>query len=368
MMRVVFVDDEPNVLAGFERVLALWSDDWDCRFFTNGHEALAELEATPADVVVSDMRMPFIDGAALLGQVRERWPASIRIILSGHADVESMRRMLDVAHQFVTKPCDNATLLAIIEHAVRLRDMFASPAVVETVGRINRLPTAPRLLGELNRVLADPLGNAAVVAGLIGRDPALSTKVLQISNSAFFGGGKRVTDVGGAIARLGIDAVCRVVIAAQLFDNPAFNADIDALQRKALAASQIAARVLGAPAMVATAALLSHVGLLVAPELRHPPAAESTTHCGTPLHAAVGAYLLGLWGLPMDIVRAVADHHNPAHDSVDGFGMTGMVHVATALAEGAQPDHAYLGRVGMLDRLPAWEAASLGLMEDGNDE
>lgn len=367
-MRVVFVDDEPNVLSGLQRVLALRADDWDCCFFTNGHDALAELEAIPADVIVSDMRMPFMDGVDFLGQVRERWPASIRIILSGHVDIEAMRSMLDVAHQFVTKPCDNATLLAIIENAVRLRDMFAAPAVVETVGRINRLPTAPRVFAELNRVLADPKGNTRAVGELIGRDPALSTKVLQISNSAFFGGGKAVPDVGGAIVRLGIDAVCRVVIAAQVFDNPAANAEIDALQHKALCASQIAARVLGAPGVAATATLLSHVGLLVAPELRHPPAAASTTDHGTPLHAAVGAYLLGLWGLPMDIVRAVADHHNPEHDTPGVFGITGMTHVATALADGEQPDSAYLTRVGLLDRLPVWQAASRKFFEDGNNE
>lgn len=367
-MRVAFVDDEPNVLAGFERVLAIRADDWECCFFTNGHDALAELEAKPVDVIVSDMRMPFIDGADLLGQVRERWPATVRIILSGHADVDAMRRMLDVAHQFVAKPCDNVTLLAIIENAVRLRGMFASPAVVETVGRVNRLPSAPRVFGELNRILADPLGNARTVGELIGTDPGLSTKVLQISNSAFFGGGKPVLDVGGAIARLGIDAVCRVVIAAQVFDNPGASAEINALQRKALCASQIAARVLGATGLAATAALLSHVGLLVAPELRQPAAAAATTRCGTPLHAAVGAYLLGLWGLPMDIVRAVADHHSPEQDGSGRFGITGMTHVATALANGDEPDSAYLESIGALNRLEEWQAASRKFLEDGNDE
>ncbi|NMG64473.1 HDOD domain-containing protein [Azoarcus indigens] len=367
-MRVVFVDDEPLVLSGFERTLAIREDEWDCAFFTSGPEALAGLESCPADVIVSDMRMPFMDGAELLQQVRARWPASMRIILSGHADVEAMRRMLDVAHQFLAKPCDNARLFSIIESAVRLRDMFSAPEVVAAVGGINRLPSAPRIFGELNRMLADPLGNTRAVGELISADPALSAKVLQLSNSAFFGGGKPVPDVAAAVARLGTEVVTRVVIAAQVFDGASANGQVDALQRQALRASQIAARVIGTPGPAATAALLAHVGLLVAPVPAATAAPESCCVCGAPLHAAVGAYLLGLWGLPMDIVRAVAHHHLPQCDSPTEFGITGMTHVATALASGEQPDGAYLAAAGMLDRLPAWQAASSKFLEEENDE
>jgi len=366
-MRVAFVDDEPLVLSGFERSLSIRDEEWDCAFFTSGPDALAGLEAQPADVIVSDMRMPFMDGADLLLQVKARWPSSIRIILSGHADVEAMRRMLDVAHQFVAKPCDNTRLFSIIESAVRLRDMFSAPEVIAAIGGMNRLPSAPRIFGELNRVLADPLGNARAVGELISSDPALSAKVLQISNSAFFGGGKAVPDVAAAVARLGMEVLTRVVIAAQVFDSASGNARADALQRKALRASQIAARVIGAPGVAATAALLANVGLLVMPEAQDASAPEPTP-CGAPLHAAVGAYLLGLWGLPMDIVRAVAHHHQPQCDLPADFGITGMAHVAIALAHGEPPDCEYLAAVGMLDHLPAWQAASLEFLEDGNDE
>jgi HD-like signal output (HDOD) protein/CheY-like chemotaxis protein len=356
-MQVVFVDDESRVLAGIERTLAMSDADWDCRFFTSGQDALDALAGCPADVVVSDMRMPFMDGATLLGKVRERWPATLRIILSGYSDTECTLRMLDVAHQFVSKPCDNAVLLATLEGALSLRALFKDPSVLDVIGRVNRLPSAPRVFAELTRLLADPASDARLVSRLLGSDPALSARIMQLANSAYFtgSGGGTIKSIGDAINRLGIDQVRLLVLASQVFADSAEDPFVDQLQRRSLHASKLAAQIIdGHNAQAATAALLAHIGLLV-PDLRDDAGQELKTICDTPLHAAVGAYLLGLWGLPMEIVDAVARHTHPDRATATGFGLAGAVHVAVALANGQTPDLTYLEHTGMLDQWPHWQ-------------
>ena len=369
-MQVMFVDDEPRVLTGIERALMMADMEWNYRFANSGQEALAMLDELPADVVVSDMRMPFMDGAELLRQVRERWPATIRIILSGYSDTDATLRMLDVAHQFVAKPCDSTQLLATVESAMGIRALCEDPGVLDVVGRVSRLPAAPKVFTEVCRLMADPDSSTHQIAELLGGDPALSAKILQLANSAYFARGNPIHDVGQAIARLGLDNVRLLVLASQVFADGSEDPSIDALQRRALLASHLATQIVlkrGEPKSPApAAALLAQVGLTI-PEMRRADLSGATTACDTPLHVAVGAYLLAMWGLPMDIVNAVAYHHNPGRRAVSDFDTAGVVHVATALAQGEQPDLAYLDKVGVADQWPQWQALSNSVNEN-NDE
>ena len=91
-MRVLFVDDEPRVLEGIERMLFHLADEWDITCVESGAAALHELEEAPYNVVVTDMRMPGMDGAALLREICQHFPHIIRIVLSGHAELESALR------------------------------------------------------------------------------------------------------------------------------------------------------------------------------------------------------------------------------------------------------------------------------------
>jgi DNA-binding NarL/FixJ family response regulator len=362
----MFVDDEPRVLSGIERALMMGDKDWKYRFAGSGQEALTLLEEQPADVVVSDMRMPFMDGAELLREVRERWPATIRIILSGYSETDATLRMLDVAHQFVAKPCDSAVLLGTVESAIGLRAMFRDPGVVDVVGRVSRLPAAPKVFTELCRLMADPESDSRRITELLGSDPALSAKILQLANSAYFARGSHINDVGQAVARLGLDNVRLLVLASQVFALGGDDPFIDTLQRHALLASQLAVQIGGQKGAAPTAALLAHVGLTL-PELRSAELAETTTACATPLHAAVGGYLLALWGLPMEIVNAVARHHNPGRCIPPGFCAAGVVHVATALANDEPPDLAYLEQVGVADKWPGWQALMDSVIEEKDE-
>ncbi len=98
MRRILFVDDEPNVLAGVRRTLYGMRSEWDMAFAEGGEKALEMFREAPFDVVVSDMRMPGMDGAELLRRIKAEYPRTIRFILSGHSDKEMIIRSVGLAH------------------------------------------------------------------------------------------------------------------------------------------------------------------------------------------------------------------------------------------------------------------------------
>ena len=113
-IRVIFVDDEPRVLEGLQRMLRPKRNEWDMTFVGSAQAALDALKAEPCEVVVTDMRMPGMNGAELLEVVQREYPDTIRLILSGQAETESVMKALGVSHQFLSKPCDAEILQGTI--------------------------------------------------------------------------------------------------------------------------------------------------------------------------------------------------------------------------------------------------------------
>src|SRR3972149_9633005 len=152
--RILFVDDQPNVLDGLRRTLRSHRDTGEMEFAEGGQEALSLLKQRPFDVVVSDMRMPGIDGNQLLNTVKQEYPDSVRIVLSGQSDRGAIMRSVGPAHQYLAQPCDTETLKSTITRACALRDKLAQPALTRVISRITTLPSAPatyaQLLDELN--------------------------------------------------------------------------------------------------------------------------------------------------------------------------------------------------------------------------
>ena len=89
---VLFVDDEPFVLQGLQRMLRPMREEWDMHFVGSGDEALRLMEERGCEVVISDMRMPGMNGAQLLTELKDRYPGTVRLILSGHGPYPEMCR------------------------------------------------------------------------------------------------------------------------------------------------------------------------------------------------------------------------------------------------------------------------------------
>ncbi|HTV56437.1 MAG TPA: response regulator [Terriglobia bacterium] len=392
MRRILFVDDEPNVLQGLQRMLRSERREWEMSFAQGGQAALGMLEAGPCDVVVSDMRMPGMDGALLLAHVREQYPEVIRIILSGHADVQAAYRAVPVAHQFLGKPCDPSTLRVAIERACRLKTLLDDPALRKVAGSMHDLPAVPRTYVALTSTLAESDISLDKVAHVVEQDVAMAAQVLHLVNSAFFGLPREVKNIQTAVSYLGADILKNLVLSLGVFR--AFEtADLEAgfsieeFQTHAYLTAKITEAmpdVKYAEGNTASlAALLHDVGkLILASRMpaqfgqilrmareRKCPAWQVEQELSGVTHAELGAYLLGLWGLPWLIVEAVAHHHAPQRVPTQGLDMLATVHIANFLANecaaqaggGAaliQPDldPGYIDSLGVADQLPAWRA------------
>lgn len=140
---ILFVDDEPNILSGLKRMFRSLRQEIDLYFAESGQEALDLMAEHPVDVIVSDMRMPGMDGATLLALVQERFPHAIRIMLTGQADEESILRTVGVVHQFITKPSDPETLGKVLERACALQDLMKNEQLKSLVSSLGKLPSVP---------------------------------------------------------------------------------------------------------------------------------------------------------------------------------------------------------------------------------
>jgi len=115
MKRILFVDDEPELLESLERLLHPMRDRWEMVFARGGVEALAWLETKPFDVLVTDVRMPRLDGVRLLRWAKAKFPEMVRIVLSGYFEREMALGAAGAAHRYLVKPIDTDRLREAIE-------------------------------------------------------------------------------------------------------------------------------------------------------------------------------------------------------------------------------------------------------------
>lgn len=352
---VLFVDDEPAVLAGLRRMLRERRDRWDMSFAGSAQEALDLLAGNRVDVVVSDMRMPGTSGSALLQAVRDRYPGVARLILSGHTDEADLLKVVLLAHQFVAKPCTQDELIQAVERLLRLRTTLCNDDVRREITGIESLPSPPSALRELLAVVQSEDATPRVVAETLSRDPATTAKILHLVNSASFGLRHRVSDVTQAVTLLGLSNVRALVLLHDLvhdFHVPDLPVPdwVDRLTRHCVETSRLA-RLLsdGRPWAddAFAAGLLLEIGQLVLATCRpHAFALHLDTwqHTDLPLakietgtfgvdHAAAGAYLLGLWALPAPIIEAVAAHTHPLPTAEHLSGLVPTVTLAHCLVE-----------------------------------
>lgn len=387
MKRILFVDDEPNILDGLQRTLRAQRQEWEMAFAPGGEAALAMLAAAPFDVVVSDMRMPGMDGAALLEIVRQQYPSMLRIILSGYTETDASLRAVPVAHQFLHKPCEPKALRAAIDRATGLVEVLNSKMMVSLVGAMRDLPSLPRTYMELRKALADPETSIAGVVRIVEKDVAISAKILQLVNSAFFGLTRDISDIKMAVSYLGINILQNLVVSVEAFrmfqpKKPIPGFSIEELHAHSQLAARIAAHFSAGgrlPSAAVVAALLHDVGKLVMAE-RAPDhfarAVAGAREEQKPLfaveeeligisHAEVGAYLLSLWGLPYPVIEAVAHHHHPDRVQQHTLDMITVVYLSNLLAHEtsgdskralvSQPiDENLLRNLGLADQLPEW--------------
>ncbi len=385
--RILFVDDEVGVLQGLQRMLFEMADHWDMAFVDSAEKALHELSEAEFDVIVSDMRMPSMDGATLLAHVHSEYPNVVRIILTGHSEMEATLRAMPVAHSFLTKPCKPGVLEEVVRRSCELQVLLRAEGLRTLVGGVAGLPVKPEVYSRLTEAIADPHVEMGQLARIVSRDVGLASKVLHLTNSSFFGHRKNFVSVEQAVAFIGIRMLRKVVLSAEVFS--AFSPkqslgglSLDSEQKHGLACAGIARRISPDPETGEYAFLggmLHDVGKLVL-AMRSPKTMRQLIKVKRPgdsvapdveegiagtSHGRIGAYLLGLWGLEYPLVEAVAYHHDPSSVGSSSFDLPTILHVADALAHEIENerygrkaevalDLEHLARIGVKDKLEAW--------------
>ncbi len=422
MRKILFVGNNTDTAREFKKTLGSMCHEWEMENVVSGNDALDFMSRSSFDAVVSDMLIQGIDGVKLLDTVNECYPETVRIIHSQLTDPEMVLRSRNTVHQFLMKPCSAEMMKNTIERTCIIRDLLRSKALKKIIAGIHTLPSLPVLYNQIVAEMQSPVPSLRKVGDLISQDVSMSAKILQLVNSALFGLSQKITDPQQAVVYVGIETLKSLVLSFHVFSSLEDDAEscglsLSEMWRHSLMTSSLARdiaraekadRKVAAEAMIA--GMLHDIGKLVL--LKVPGKYKEvmdlvdTTGCSSSKaeytvmetsHSELGAYLLGLWGLPGNIIETVAFHHNPSKlidnmfdmqngsskeglyttksedvgpglQSLEkhstGFSILTAVHVANALTMQGDctsettsfpyVDMSYLKRLGLTDKLPEW--------------
>jgi len=360
------------------------------QFAESGVEALTILDASPFDAIVSDMRMPGMDGAQLLDEVKNRHPELIRFVLSGHSDQELIMRSVGPSHQYLSKPCEPEVLKRHLGKAFALQQLLLSDNVRRLIAGMTSLPSLPDIYQAVIEELQSPDASIKTIGQLFEKDPGMSAKVLQLVNSAYFGIRRHIASPAEAANFLGLNIIKSLVLSEGIFSQ--FNPEIvrmlslDVIKSHSLQIASAARNIARTEDVdecmidqAFLAGLLLDMGSLILaanlPE-QYIKARELQTTCGISIwaaekeitgttHAEIGAYTLGLWGIDNDVVAAVAYHHCPWLYPTTEFCALTAVYIATCLIDNNSQNNqetgfseeglAYLEKINPDNNISRWQ-------------
>lgn len=388
--RILFVDDEPAILEVYKLLLEPMSADWEISLASSGQAGLALFKKHSFDVVISDMRMPGMNGIEFLSHVLECYPKTARLILSGYADQEEVAGSIGAAHQFMTKPCDLVSLKGTLSRICALDVFLKNEALQALASQMKTVPSVPMVYYRLVHVLQTPDTSIEEIGALVAQDPSLTAKLLQLVNSAFFGFSRHISDPAEVVQMLGINTIRSLVLCLHAFScfekSPNQVVSIGELWNHSISTGHAARQITQlaqagppAPDEAFVAGLLHDLGIIMLATnmpVQYQEAVALAREESIELwqaeqrvfgasHADIGAYLLGLWGLPVPIVEAVAFHHHPGRATHRNFTALTAVHIANVFQQQnfplreagrsrAEEDWTYLNEVGVKEFLLSW--------------
>lgn len=380
----MFVDDEPLMREFYSMVGAMLGSEYEVFTASSGREGLHFLQETPVDIVISDLVMPEMNGQEFMAAVSRDHPESMRIVISAHEDQLTVAQCLMFGHRYFSKPFDLKHLAGVLKRICHLKHQVGSEKLKRVISGLGALPTPPRVYMRLTQALNSPYSSMDEIGAIVQEDPALTLKLLQISNSAYFGVSQKIVTPMEAVQIVGLEILRALVLCIHAFkfyqDKKFRSISITELWdhslRTATAARKLA-RHENLPAEQCeetfVSGLLHDIGKLVLAanaDEEYQQVMERSRREGTPVdqveweffgatHAQIGAYLLGLWGLPEAIVANVELHHSLDLDVNSGFTPAAAIHIAQFLERSpnriSQLDTRFLKHIGVENRISEWE-------------
>jgi putative nucleotidyltransferase with HDIG domain len=382
--RILFVDDEPLMREYYSTLGAVLEKDYEVFTAASGQEGLEFLTNTPVDIVVSDLVMPEMDGHEFMTRVAREHPESMRIVISAYDDQLTVAQCLMFGHRYFNKRIDLANLATILKRIGRLKHQVGTAKLKKVISGLGTLPTVPRLYFQLTEALNSPFSSLQEMADIVQQDVGLTVKLLQIANSAYFGMARRIITPLEAVQVIGIEVLRGIVLcvhafkfyeersirslsATELWNHSLLTAhgarklaEFENLPREQCDAAFISGLLhdIGKLIMAANADA-DYLQVVQRSRSEEIPIFQAELEVFGATHAQVGAYLLGLWGLPEAVVDTIEQHHSLDTITTPGFSAMTAVHVAQAL-EPANPrasrlDMTYLRKIGVENRVEHWQ-------------
>ncbi len=310
---VLFVDDDSNIIASVRRTFRSKLGVWHLHFATSGQEAIDVARSAPLDLIVTDMRMPGMDGATLLTRVRELHPGAVRIVLSGQSDRAYSVAAAKHAHRFLSKPCPAQDLEEHVGSTLRARSHLNTTGAADLIG-LGEVFVEREVLDEFNSAIAAGPFNPEKVYGLIQEHSGIALKLLQLVSSSFFIQVRPTTTIKEAVSSLGPE-VLRSLLRSGLFQpvpDDRRRALLECRQlasRRALFVKHIANEFRFSSTerdMLSSAARLITVNQYLRIQQGDAASQENDTWRHIATNAAESAALLELWGVPHSLTQAVA--------------------------------------------------------------
>lgn len=352
-LRILFVDDECSILKSLERLF--FDSDYEIYTAESGDEGLQILADYPVDVVMSDMRMPGMDGHQFLKAVKHRYPSTTRLILSGYADEkEILNSLIDGSSNFyMLKPWDSKDLCEKLAKVYEARQIFANPALLNIANGLENLALIMGLYGTVSRLIEQDAA-AGAIARVIETDGAVTAAVLRIVNSACYN--VKTGSVAKAITFLGLPAIKSIILSCSV--SKSVNIRVPPLSIKSLNnhatltnyyMAQIYVELLQKqlPDSLSTAGLLHDLGFVLClhyfPDRYkrileeylkqpHKSLAVIEKEFAGFNHDELGGYLLNWWGIPYPIAECALFHDTPLHSAIINKEAVAAVHIASYYA------------------------------------
>jgi HD-like signal output (HDOD) protein len=383
--RICLVEKDPEIA---QQLQAALGHDIAVRVtrFEQASAATRFLETVGADLVIAGQPEDEIPVATFLRGVQQRHAEMVRVVVSDEAsDPMDVLRRFPYAHQYLKRPLELSGLRARVLECLSLRQILGQRSLRALVSSSNALPAAPALYSQLVERLCDPHCPMRKVAEVIEKDTAMSTRLIQLVSSGFFGLSSPMTSIGACVAYLGLNPIRSLVLSAEIsrmypLQVPGLSAQ--KLQSRALGAARLARRLCDGtpnefPAFLS--GLFHTVGQLIIgsrdparfsealaqSQSRRLPLCEALSQVVGATDGEVAAYLLGLWGQPLAVVRAIAGQDAPERIDTHVSGLASLIYVSKRLS--LNPDaplsdaptrdsdtlnEAYLSKVGLLSQVP----------------
>lgn len=336
---ILFVDDEKQILRAVKRMF--FRSDHRVLLASNGEEALGILAEQDVDMMITDMRMPGMDGHELLRIVKEGYPGLIRIALSGYTDKKIVLSALDknLAKIYMFKPWNNDEFMTTIEGLFEFEALLKGRNLLDIINNLENLPTVPYLYSRISE-LVEQGESIEVITKEIDEDQAIASRILRIANSAYYG--TKTGSIKEAISFIGLDNVKNIILTNAVYDSAHGNMEeVERLWRHSSITNKLVhliyKKMLGKPLSkeAKSAGLLHNIGqgiLLTNAHSFEPQDIVAYLSERDVGHEKIGSYILNWWEFPLPIIESAMFHHHPINDLVTHKELVYVVHVAEAYA------------------------------------